>query len=695
MSRARMSIRIAAVALLLVTPACEVVRTPYLGPDTIEAGRRLTPAEVGRSVEAVIDRSVDPCADFYQFACGSWLKRTPIPPDRSRVGRSFSAIQDRNQVLLRDLLEEAVRAPGGAGDTGKLGRFYASCMDGEAIERFGVDPLQQAFGLIEQVQDLPSLVQVLGSLRQMGVEALFETQVFPDFANPAIEIAQYFQGGLGLPERSFYLDDDPRSRSTRAAYQAHVEKMLRLSGVSGEEAGAGAAGVLALETRLAAASLPRDLSRDLDRIYHRLDRAGLAALAPSIPWDAWFEAIGDPGLEAINVGMPDYFKALGEILPATPMPTLRAYLRFRLLSTTAGELPRAFVDEDFDFYSRILSGQQRIAPRWKRCVDATDEAVGDLLGRRFVERAFGGDSRERASAMLRAIEAALGERFAALAWMDGATRERAAAKLQSVDNKIGYPDRWRDQEALDFRSAFFLDNMRRAVRFEFRRQQDKIGRPTDRDDWGMTPPTVNAAYDPTLNEMVFPAGVLQPPLFHRDFPRAMNYGGMGMGMGHELTHGFDDQGRKFDGTGQMRPWWEPEVVGRFEERAACVEGLYGRFTIEPGLALNGRLTLGENIADLGGLREAWSAYQASIAAEGPETSPVPGLTPAQLFFVAFAQTWCEVVTPEQARVLGAIDPHAPGRFRVNGAAMSLPAFAETFTCAPDAPMNPVSRCEVW
>jgi endothelin-converting enzyme/putative endopeptidase len=690
-----MPIRIAAIALLAMAPACEVVRTPYRGPEPIEAGRRLTPAEVGRSVEAVIDRSVDPCADFYQFACGSWLKSAKIPPDRSRLGRSFSTIQDRNRFVLRDLLEEALRTPGGAGDSGKLGRFYAACMDGEAIERFGVDPLQQAFGLIEAASDLPSLMQVTGSLRQMGVEAFFETQVFPDFANPGIEIAQYFQGGLGLPERAYYLDDDARSRSTRAAYETHVARMLQLSGVPAEDARAGAAGVLALETRLAAASLPRDLSRDLDRIYHRLDRAGLATLAPSIPWDVWFEAIGDPGLDAINVGMPDYFRALGEVLPATSMPTLRAYLRFRLLTTTAGELPRAFVEEDFDFYGRILSGQERIAPRWKRCVDATDEAVGDLLGRRFVERAFAGDSRERASAMLRTIEAALGERFATLAWMDPATRERAAAKLKSVDNRIGYPDRWRDDGGLDFRSAFFLDNRRAAARFEFLRQQDKIGRPTDRDDWGMTPPTVNASYDATLNTMVFPAGVLQPPLFHRDFPRAMNYGAMGMGMGHELTHGFDDQGRKFDGAGQMRPWWEPEAVGRFEAQAACVERFYGSFTIEPGLALNGRLTLGENIADLGGLREAWSAYQASIAAEGPETSPVPGLTPEQLFFVAFAQTWCEVVTPEQARVLGAIDPHAPGRYRVNGPIMSLPAFAETFSCAPGAPMNPVSRCEVW
>jgi endothelin-converting enzyme/putative endopeptidase len=683
------------IALLAATPACEVVRTPYRDHASVDAARRLTPPEVARSVESVLDRSVDPCVDFYQFACGTWLKSTPIPPDRAQVGRSFTEIQERNRLVLRDLLEEAMRTPGGAGDAGKLGRFYASCMDAEAIERLGIEPLQQSLALIDSVQDPASLMQVAGKLRQIGVETLFETQVFPDFGNPGIEIAQFFQGGLGLPERAFYLDDDEHSRSTRSDYEKHVARMLALLGNPEEEARAGAAAVLAFETRLATVSLPRDLTRDLDRIYHRIDRSGLNALAPALAWDGYFESIEDPGLQAINVGMPDYFKALGEILPATPPETLRAYLRFRLVSTVATELPRAFVDEDFDFYGRILSGQKQITPRWKRCVDATDEAVGELLGRRFVERAFAGESRERAAAMLGAIEAALGRRFAALSWMDPATRERAAAKLLSVHNKIGYPDAWRDYGLLDFRSAFYLNNRRGAARFEFRRQQDKIGKPTDRDDWGMSPPTVNATYDPTLNEMVFPAGVLQPPLFHRDFPRALNYGAMGMGMGHELTHGFDDQGRKFDGTGLMRPWWDPAAVGRFETQAACVDRLYGNFTIEPGLALNGRLTLGENIADLGGLREAFDAYRASVAEEGPETSPVAGLTPDQLFFVGFGQTWCEVITPEQARVLRTIDPHAPGRFRVNGSVMSLPAFAGAFACAPGTPMNPVDRCEVW
>jgi len=682
-------------ALAALTGGCEVVRTPYRDHVPPSAVQRLGPDTIGRSVEAVLDRAADPCVDFYQYACGTWLKTTTLPPDRSRVGRAFTDIEERNRLVLRDLLEAAVRKPGNDPGTAKLGRFYASCMDGEAIERLGLLPIESSLALIEGAQDLTSLMLALGSLRQMGVEAFFETQVFPDFKNPGIEIAQYFQGGLGLPERAFYLDDDERSRSVRKDYEAHIARMLVLLGGSDDTAPAEAAAIVAFETRLATASLPRDLARDFDRIYNRVDRAGLVALAPALPWDSWFAAIGDADLQAINVGMPDYFAALSEILPATSMETLRAYLRFRLGSTLADALPRAIAEEDFDFYGRVLSGTKQNEPRWKRCVDATDAAAGDLLGRLFVERAFGGESKERASTMIRGIEAALGGRFADLTWMDPPTRERAAAKLGQVSNKIGHPDTWRDYGALDFRSAFYLNNRLAAARFEFRRQQDKVGRPVDRSEWGLTPPTVNAYYDPTLNEMVFPAGVLQPPFFHRDYPRAMNYGAMGMAMGHELTHGFDDQGRKFDGTGLMSPWWEPEVVGRFEERAACVERLYGGFSIEPGLSLNGRLTLGENIADLGGLSEAFAAYRASVQADGPEASPVAGLTPDQLFFVAFGQAWCEVITPEQARNLRLVDPHSPGRFRVNGPVMSLPGFAEAFSCAPGAPMNPVERCEVW
>lgn len=687
--------RLVIVALLPGALACEVVRTPYRAPDRVGESPRFTPAGIDATVASVLDRSVDPCTDFYQFACGGWLRSTTLPPDETSVGRAFTPIQDHNRLVLRDLLETAMRRPGGDRDTGRMGRFYASCMDGEAVERLGTAPLEETLALIQGAQDLPSLFTAVGSLQQVGIEVFFQTAVFPDFKNPGIDIVQYFQGGLGLPDRRYYLDDEEEHRSIRAAYLKHVARMLGLLGEPPDRAGVEAAAILAFETRLATASLPRDQARDLDRLYHRFDRAGFLATFGSLPWEAYLAAAGDGGIDAINVGMPDYFTALGRVIPETPLETIRAYLRFRVVSTTAGELPRAFVDEDFDFYGRALGGQKEIEPRWKRCVDATDAAIGDILGRRFVERAFAGESRERAAAMIRSIEAALGGRFAELAWMDPATRGRAESKLRSLGNKIGYPDTWRDYGALDFRSAFYLNNRRTAARFEFRRQHDKIGAPVDRTEWDLTAPEVNAYYDPTYNEIVFPAGVLQPPLFHRDFPRAMNYGGIGTVMGHELTHGFDDQGRKFDGTGTMSPWWEPETLGRFEERADCVERLYGGFAIEPDLPLNGKLTLGENIADLGGLRAAFSAYRASAAAEGPEASPVAGLTPEQLFFVAYAQSWCEVTAPETARVLHTIDPHAPAHFRVNGSVMSLPAFAETFTCAPGAPMNPVSRCEVW
>jgi endothelin-converting enzyme/putative endopeptidase len=657
---------------------------------------RLTPEEVAQSVLQVMDRSVDPCVDFYRFACGGWLRETRLPPDRARLGRGFAAVDEKNQVVLRDILQGLAAAPGGDRDARRLGDFYASCMDEAAIERAGTAPLQPIVSEIETVRDPASLFEATGHLHAIGIEALFGTSVDADFKDPKTAIAHWLQGGLGLPERGYYLKDDAPSRALREAYTTHVSRMLHLAGEDEAAAQKEAEAILAFETRLAQVSLDPAERRDPEKIYHRIDRPGLEKLTPDLPWPRYFEAIGYPDMQAINVGMPDFFTTLSSLLPGADYGTIRAYLRWQVLHSASDALPKAFADEDFEFFGKTLGGQQEIQPRWKRCVVATDEALGESLGRRFVERRFAGDSKTTALEMIQGIETALERAFPGLDWMDDATRAAAREKLHAVTNKIGHPDVWRDYASLMVRRGDDFGNRLAAARFEFRRQRDRVGGPLDRGEWEMTPPTVNADYNPFLNEMVFPAGILQPPFFHRDFPRAMNYGAIGMGMGHELTHGFDDQGRKFDALGRLRAWWDPAVAARFEERARCVSDLYDSYEVEPGLHLNGTQTLGEDIADLGGLKEAYRAWKAWEAAQvKPPASPVPGLDNDQLFFVAFAQPWCELITPEYARLLAQTDDHAASRFRVLGAASQFPDFAWVFSCAEGTPMNPARRCQVW
>jgi len=684
----------AAIALLglFLLPGCVVTR-PGADAGAEAAAERLSPEEVAASVLATMDRSVDPCQDFYQYACGGWLRDTKLPPDRPRLGRGFAAVEDRNRVVLRDILESAVRRRDEPG-TAKLGDFYGACMDETLIERFDLRPLGPLFSEIDAVADSASLLRTVGHLHLIGIGALFVPAVEADFKDPDLTIAHMLQGGLGLPDRDYYLKEDEKSRTIRTQYEEHVSRMRALAGAPGEEAKREAAAVLAFETALAQASIPRTEARNPEKIYHRVDRPGLAAAA-DLPWDAYFEAIGFPAVQAMSVGMPGFFTAMAGEAKSAPPATLKAYLRWNVVRAMADSLPRPFAEEHFAFYGKTLGGQAEIEPRWKRCVDATDEALGDLLGKVFVERRFGGDSKPTAIAMIRGIEGALERTFPTLAWMDDATRARAAEKIKAVTNKIGYPDVLKDYAAMTVRRGDDFGNRLSAARDEFRREFSKVGGPVDRTEWNMTPPTVNAYYNPLQNEIVFPAGILQPPFFHRDFPRAMNYGGMGMAMGHELTHGFDDQGRKFDPQGKLREWWDPAVSARFQERAQCVESLYGGYEVEPGLRLNGAQTLGENIADLGGLKEAYHAYKAWEVEAGAPKPSVPGLSSDQLFFVGFAQTWCELITPEYARLLVGVDYHSPGKFRVRGAVSQSKEFAQAFACAEETPMNPASKCEVW
>jgi putative endopeptidase len=681
----------------LLLAGCVVTRP---GGDAADGGAaqagRLSPEEISAGVLATMDRTADPCQDFYQYACGGWLRDTKLPPDKPRLGRGFAAVEDRNRIVLRDILEDAERRRDADPGTQRLGDFYGACMDETARERLSLEPLAPVFSDIATATDAERLMTVAGHLHVWGIDVLFGPAVDSDFKDPNLTIAHWFQGGLGLPDRDHYLKDDEKSRTLRTQYEAHVARMLALAGDAEDQAKREAAAILAFETRLAQASLPRADLRNPDKIYHRVDRAGLQAAAPGLPWDSYFNAIGFPHLQAINVGMPEFFSALAAAVVATPPETLQAYLRWHVVDELADSLPHPFAEEHFAFFGKILGGQEEIEPRWKRCVDATDGAMGDLLGKAFVERRFAGDSKARALEMIRGIEGALGHAFPALSWMDDATRTRAQEKLAAVGNKIGYPDVWRDYSSLTVRRGQSFGNRLAAAAFEFQRLFSRVGGPVDRNDWGMSPPTVNAYYTPLRNEMVFPAGILQPPFFHRDFPRAMNYGAMGMGMGHELTHGFDDQGRKFDPKGELREWWDPAASARFQERAACVESLYGGYEVEPGLHLNGAQTLGENIADLGGIKEAYRAYKEWEAAQASvPASPVRGLTNDQLFFVGFAQTWCELITPEYSRLLAGIDYHSPGKFRVRGAVSQSPEFAKVFACGEGTPMNPTKKCEVW
>jgi len=656
----------------------------------------VAPSGVGPLVKAAMDPGTDPCQDFYRYACGGWLDATELPADQSRWGRGFSEIAERNRVVLREILENAAKAPEADRDRTKLGRFYAACMDEAAIEKAGAEPLRPMFASIAGVKDPATLLSVVGAMHRQGSTPLFGLGVVADFKNPDLNIAFMSQGGLGLPDRDYYLKDDDASKALKGAYEQTVGRMLALAGEPEETAAKSAAAIVAFETELAKLSRPRVEMRDPDKLYNKIDLDGLQKLTPALPWKRFLEAVGHPEVRQINVAVPEFYRGLDALLPSTDLDTLKVYLRWQWIRSTSDLLPKAFVDEAFAFYGKRLAGQKELQPRWKRCVQATDGALGELLGRDYVERQFAGDSKAIALDLIHRIEEAFAANLANLAWMDDATRARALTKKDTLTNKIGYPDRWRDYARLAIKKGDYFEAALAARRFEFEFEAAKIGKPVDKKEWGMTPPTVNAYYNPLVNEMVFPAGILQPPFFDRSFPMVMNFGGIGMVMGHELTHGFDDQGRKFDPTGKLREWWEPTVSAKFEERAACVDRLYSGYEVQPGLKLNGKLTLGENIADLGGIKQSFQAWQA-YASEHPDAArpAVEGLSNDQLFFIAFAQTWCSLQTPEIERVLVNVDPHSHPRFRVFGPLAQLPAFAAAFQCAEGTPMNPTERCEVW
>lgn len=640
-----------------------------------------------------MDRTLDPCQDFYKYACGGWFKHATLPGDQVVWGRGFSEIDQRNRENVRALLEAAAAHPT-TPDQAKLGAFYGACMDEAAVEKSGAAPIKGLLALVDGVKDAKTLMAVAGTLSAQGAGSLFSGEVAADFKNPDISILHMFQGGLGLPDRDYYLADDPRMADLRGKYVAHVAKMLELAGEKAADAKADADRVMAFETGLAKLAKPRAELRDPMKIYHRLELDGLKKSAPGLDWDAYFAAAEMSQVKEINVATPEFFVGLDKQVASADAATLRAYLRWHVVSSAAPALSKPFVDESFNFYARALRGQKENAPRWKRCGAMTNFAFGELLGKIYVETYFPGDSKAKARDMVLRVENAFGAGLASLDWMDDATRAAAKGKLAAVANKIGYPDKWIDYGPVEVKKDDFFGNLKRAGLFLHRREAKKLGQKVDRAEWGMTPPTVNAYYNPSWNEMVFPAGILQPPFFDRSFPMAMNFGGMGLVMGHELTHGFDDEGRMFDAGGTMKEWWAAAVSEKFTQKAACIENLYTSYEIQPGVHVNGKLTLGENIADFGGLKSSFNAFQ-QWKKENPGAPAVAGLTDDQLFFVGFAQTWCQLATPEVERERVKTDPHSPAMFRVNGPLSNFPAFAATFACKEGTPMHRADTCAVW
>jgi endothelin-converting enzyme/putative endopeptidase len=648
---------------------------------------------------ASMDRSVDPCVDFYAYSCGGWRKNNPIPPDQA-AWSVYSKLQEQNRANLRQILETAA-APGAKRSAidQKIGDYYASCMDGKAIDAAGLEPLRADLKHIDDIASMNDMADYLARFHPQdlsiyfGQSALFSLNAEQDAKDSSETIAAVDQGGLGLPDRDYYLKTGARSEQTRKDYGAHVQKMFQLLGDTTEMAAANAQLVLRIETTLANGSMTQLSRRDPAAVYHRMTRAELTALAPSFPWERYFADLGLSQVASLNVTAPEFFKAMEALLKSQGLPAWKTYLRWHQLHAQARWLPDAFVQEDFDLYGRKLTGARELQPRWKRCVRYEDRALGEAVGQVYVARYFSGDAKQRALKMVQSIEAAMDRDIRQLPWMSEATKQQALAKLKAVVNKVGYPDAWRDYSALTIVRGDALGNGERSNSFEFRRQLAKIGKPLVRGEWYLTPPSVNANYNAQMNDINFPAGVLQPPLFDPQADQAANFGQTGATIGHELTHGFDDEGRQFDGQGNLRDWWTAADAKEFEQRTACIAKQYSAFTVVDDVKVNGELTLGENVADLGGLLLAYSAWQE--ATRGAKLQPIDELTLPQRFFVAYAQGWCSSQRPELQRMRAATDPHAPERYRTNGVVSNLPEFQKAFSCKPDAPMVHSPACRVW
>jgi predicted metalloendopeptidase len=625
---------------------------------------------------------------------GGWMKANPIPPEYSIWG-SFSQLADRNQKNLREVLEAAAESKAAAGtNEQKIGDFYSSCMDATAIDAAGAKPIEPELTLIAAVGTLADLEAETARLHKQGVGVLFRFTSTQDAKDSSQVIGAASQGGLGLPEREYYLKQDEKSQKLREDYVKHVANMFALLGDSADVRAAEAATVLKMETALATASMKNTDLRDPDKTYHKMTLAELRVLTPGFSWESYFTAVGHPELKEINVGQPDFFKALNAQLTATSIADWKSYLRWHLVNSAAPGLAEKFVNEDFDFRGKTLTGAKEIQPRWKRCVQSTDRNLGEALGQAYVQKYFPPAAKARALEMVHNLLAALRDDLETLPWMGPETRAQARAKLEAFAVKIGYTDKWRDYAALKIDRRSYAENLVRASEFDFARRLNKIGKPVDRTEWGMTPPTVNAYNNSSMNEIVFPAGIMQPPFYDPNADDAVNYGGMGAVIGHEITHGFDDHGSKFDGKGNLKDWWTPEDLKNFQSRAKCVSDQFDGYVVDGDLHENGKLVLGESIADLGGLAIAYAAYEKSLEGK-PRPPDRDGFTPEQRFFLGWAQVWGANERLEYARLMANTNPHPLGRFRANGPLSNMAEFAKAFGCKHGEAMVREQACKIW
>jgi putative endopeptidase len=642
-----------------------------------------------------IDRSVNPCTDFYKFACGNWIKQNPIPADQSRWD-VYAKLTADNQKYLWGILEEASKPSAGrTANQQKIGDYFGACMDETAADRAGAAPLRpdmDALAGLKQISGLPPLLARL-HLESSQVSPIFGFGSSQDYADSSRVIAFATAGGLGLPDRDYYVKTDAKSQETRAKYVEHVAKMFTLLGDTSARANAEAQTVMAIETALAKASLTRVEQREPHNLFHKLTAAQLAALTPSFNWPAYFAASGISAQAEVNVTEPKFFEEVERQLKTRDLADWKAYLRWHLARDKAPFRSSAFVRANFDFYRKYLRGVAEMQPRWKRCVQYVDSDLGEALGQVFVQKTFDPATKARALADTKEIEKSMQTEIEQLTWMGPETKKQALAKLHAVVNKIGYPDKWRDYSSLNIVRGDFLGNRDRAAIFESKRQLDKVGKPVDRSEWQMTPPTVNAYYDPQMNDINFAAGVLEPPLFDPKMDDAPNYGNTGATIGHELTHGFDDEGRQFDAQGNLRDWWTKQDAAQFEKRAACVVDQYAQYTVVGDIKINSKLTEGEDVADLGGTVLAYIAWKS--ATRGQTLKPADGFSPDQRFFIGMAQWACGDERPENKRLNAITNPHSPLEYRVDGVVSNMPEFQKAFACKPGQPMVRAQACKVW
>ncbi|HEX8144468.1 MAG TPA: M13 family metallopeptidase [Pyrinomonadaceae bacterium] len=667
-------------------------------PLNIIMGQTPGAGQTGRGVNLqYMDMTAKPCQDFYQFANGNWLANNPIPADRSTWGAG-SELSEKNLEVIHQILDEAARdrsAPKNSPKR-KVGDFYRSGMDEVRIEAEGARPLAKEFARIAAIKDIQTLQDALAHLHSYNLSPAFNFFAYQDYKNSTRIISWLYQGGLGLPNRDYYTKEDEKSKDIRTQYVAHVARMFELLGDTPAQAAIQAKTVMDIETRLAKSSMTPVEERDPNATYHRMTLKELDALTPGFGWNRYFRSIGltDPG--DINVAQPEFYKEVGRMMTSVPIGDWKTYLRWQLINSQASRLSSAFVKEDFNFNGKIVRGTKELRPRWKRIQAATDQALGEALGQLYVERNFSPQAKAKAQEMIMNLKAALRDRLKVLDWISEGTRQQALKKLDAIGVKVGYPDKWRDYSALNIDDGPYVLNAMRADAFEFQRNLNKIGKPIDRTEWGITTPTVDAYYNPNFNEIVFPAGILQPPFFDPAADDATNYGGVGSIIGHELTHGFDDQGRQFDAEGNLRNWWTAEDEKNYNARAAIVEKQFDEFIPLEALHINGKLTLGENIADLGGLKIAYLALQKALEGK-PRPPAIDGFTPEQRFFLAFAQDWRRNIRPEALRLMLATDPHSPPRFRVLGPVSNMPEFFQAFGCQPgDSGMRAESvQVKIW